>query len=84
MNNIYIINNDFEYEIELNFTNNTFKIDENIYTFDLVDKDKIILYMNKDHNICDVYYTKDSYIYYNDEELLNNFKKIWKLSFIRV
>jgi len=87
MNNIYIVNNFFNIEVELIFKNNTFIIydlpnnlelkDE--HTFDLIDYDKIILYWNKidETIISERYYTKDSYIYYNNEELGNNFKKIF-------
>ena len=89
MNNIYIVNNFFNIEVELIFKNNTFTIydlhndlelkDE--HTFDLIDHDKIILYWNKidETIVTETYYTKDSYIYYNNEELGNNFKKIFMI-----
>jgi hypothetical protein len=89
MNNIYIVNNSFNIEVELIFKNNTFTIydlpknlelkDE--HTFDLIDHNKIILYWNKidETIISEIYYTKDSYIYYNNEELGNNFKKIFMI-----
>ena len=89
MNNIYIVNNFFNIEIELFFKNNTFIIydlhndlelkDE--HTFDLIDTDKIILYWNKidETIISETYYTKDSYIYYNNENIANNFKKIFMI-----
>ena len=77
MNNIYIVNNFFNIEVELIFKNNTFTIydlhndlelkDE--HTFDLIDHDKIILYWNKidETIVTETYYTKDSYIYYNND-----------------
>jgi len=83
MNNIYIINDDFHFVIELNFTNNSFKNNnfndyKEIHTFEIISKEKITIYWNKlDDNILEEdYYTNDSYIYYKDN-IKNNFKKIF-------
>jgi hypothetical protein len=75
MNKIYIINDNFDYEINLNFCNNTFEINNNIYNFGLIDKDKIIIKWNENNN--EIYYTEDSYLYFLNENLKNNFKKIF-------
>jgi hypothetical protein len=84
MNNIYIVNNNFNIEIELNFKNNTFKMNDINHTFDIINKYHLIIHWNekkdeKEELLDEIYVTKDSYIYSINEELLNNFKKIFMI-----
>jgi len=70
MNKIYIINDDDEYEVTLDFTNNTFQYNQSIYTFHIESKNKIVI-----NN--EIYYTEDSYLYYQDMKLKEKIKKIY-------
>jgi hypothetical protein len=73
MNNIYIINNYFDYEIKLIFNTNTF-INNNIsYKFEIIDIDKLKIYWLKDEY--EIYYTNDSYVYYSNIDLKDIIKK---------
>ena len=40
MNNIYIINNNFDIIVELNFTNNTINKNNILYKFEIIDNNK--------------------------------------------
>jgi len=70
MNKIYIINHEDEYEVNLDFNNNTFQYNSIIYSFHIESKDKIVI-----NN--EVYYTEDSYLYYLDMTLKDKIKKIY-------
>ena len=71
MNNIYIINKNFNCEISLNFKTNTFEKDNKNYNFEIIDKQKILLYWG---DLKEYYYTNDSYLYFSDMKLSNNVK----------
>jgi hypothetical protein len=74
MNKIYIINYSNNYEIDLNFKNNTFLYNEIYYNFNILSKKKIMIYKD---NYSEIYYTEDSYLYYIDLKLKNKIKKIF-------
>jgi hypothetical protein len=74
MNKIYIINYVGNYEIDLNFQNNTFLHNEIYYRFELITYDKIIIYEGDNEEI---YCTEDSYLYYINIELKNKIKKFF-------
>ena len=74
MNRIYLINNDFNYEVILNFINNTFEKDNILYKFEFIDYNKILISVD---NIEYIYYTEDSYLYFSDIQLKNKIKKIF-------
>ena len=74
MNKIYIINYVENYEIDLNFQNNTFLHNEIYYRFEIITHDKIIIY---DGDNEETYYTEDSYLYYINIELKNKIKKFF-------
>lgn len=92
MNKIYIINNNFDFEINLNFKNNTFEIlnkiiepsiEENTLKevdnyFEIIDKDKIKL--TRSNNITEIYYTIDSYLYYSNFDLQRKISKIFLIN----
>ena len=83
MNNICIISENSVNKILLNFKNNTFEKDNIIFNFDLINKDKIYIYhLNKDNDkeYDQVFYTEDSYLYFSDLEIKNNFKKIFLIN----
>jgi hypothetical protein len=74
MNKIYLVNscdsND-NYEIHLEFKNNTFEKEDMVYDFNIPSHDKIVI----DNNL--LYYTEDSYLYYIDIHLKDKIKKIF-------
>ena len=74
MNKIYLINNHSDYEIILNFTNNTFEKDDVLYKFEFIDNNKILISFD---NIKQLYYTDDSYLYFSDIQLKDKIKKIF-------
>jgi hypothetical protein len=75
MNNIYIINESCEYNIILNFEENTFNIDSVIYKFDLCNKNEIKIIWSE--NNIESYYTEDSYLYFSKIELKDSVKIIF-------
>ena len=72
MNNIYIINYNFDIIVELNFTNNTINKNNILYKFEIIDNDKILIQWENNNEI---YYTEDSYLYFSDIKLNNIYKK---------
>lgn len=97
MNKIYIIeknyflegsninySNDGGFEIILNFENNTFEKDNLLYKYDIIDRDKILIYWDsRRENIIKepkIYYTSDSYLYFLDITFKNTIKKIFLLN----
>jgi hypothetical protein len=78
MNKIYIVNNDNDFEIELNFKDNTFEHNNFLCKFEFISKDKIMIYMD---NKEEIYYTDDSYIYYTNNELKNIVSKLFLIHY---
>ena len=74
MNKIYIINNYFYLEIEVDFINNIFICEGIDYKFKLFED---IIYIYWLENEYEIYYTENSYIYYSDKSLKNKIKLIY-------
>ena len=96
MNNIYIINNIYNTEINLNFVNNTFLLNNNYYKFEFISNNSIKIFWNVDtdmnqsfsvdsslcskENTFEIFITYDSYLYFIDINLINNIKKIFLIN----
>ena len=99
MNNIYIINNTYNTEINLNFADNTFLLNNNYHKFEFISNNSIKIYWTIDEennqnfcvdlalfskenreNIFEIFTTYDSYLYFIDINLINNFKKIFLIN----
>jgi hypothetical protein len=84
MNNICLISENNLNYITLNFKNNTFNIDTNIYIFDIIEHDKILIYQcnEKFKKISDniIYYTEDSFLYFMNKDLMSKYKKIFLIN----
>ena len=74
MNKIYIVNKYFNIEIELNFIEKKFYIDNIDYTFNIINN---ILYIYWLSDEIEEYYTDNSYIYYSHISLKNNIQLIY-------
>ena len=74
MNKIYIINDFLSCEILLNFKDNTFDINNNLFKFDLIDKDKILIFWDDNEQI---FYSDDSYLFFSDLSFKTYYKKIF-------
>ena len=75
MNKIYIINEHLSCEILLIFLENKFEINNVFYDFDLIAKDKLLIYWGKDD--IQTFYTEDSYIFYSTTYYRDILKKIF-------
>lgn len=74
MNKIYIINDFLSCEILLNFKDNTFDINNNLYKFDLIDKDKILIFWEENEQI---FYSDDSYLFFSNLDFKKFYRKIF-------
>ena len=74
MHIIYLINNNFEIEITLNFKDNNFFYKNKYFNFIINDKESILIIWNDNNK--EQYKTKDSYLYFIDIELEKFYKKI--------
>ena len=74
MNKIYIINDFLNCEILLNFKDNSFINNDNLYSFNFIDHDKILISWENNEQLL---YTDDSYLYFFDLNLKHLFKKIF-------
>lgn len=75
MNNIYVITNNFSFEVTLNFKNNTFIKDNISYNFTIVEKDKLNIVWTDSDN--ETFYTDDSYLYYSENVTDKYIKKFF-------
>jgi hypothetical protein len=88
MNNICIISENSINKILLDFKSNTFEKNNIIFNFDLINKDQIYIYHlnenndkeNYDKENYEIFYTEDSYLYFSNLEIKNNFKKIFLIN----
>ena len=71
MNNICLVINQDLNEVELDFKNNIFKMNNNVYIFSYKNINELIINNN------DIYYTEDSYLYFKDLSEKNYIKKIF-------
>jgi len=78
MNNIYIINDEYNTEIKLIFNNNTFLLNNNFYKFEFISKDSIKIFWTID--TFEIFITNDSYLYFVNINLRNNIKKIFLIN----
>ena len=76
MNNIYIVNDKYDSKVTLNFGNNTFIYNNNIYHFNFIEKAKIKIYNNETKKE-EIYVTDDSYLFFINEDLKKYYKKIF-------
>jgi hypothetical protein len=75
MNNIYVITNNFNVEVKLNFENNSFIKDNISYNFTIVEKDKLNISWSESNN--ETFYTDDSYLYYSENITNKYIRKIF-------
>jgi hypothetical protein len=75
MNKIYIINEYLSCEIILVFLSNKFELNNVFYNFDLIDKDKLLIYWGE--NDVQTFYTEDSYIFYSSTYYKDILKKLF-------
>ena len=72
MNKIYIVTNNLNFEIVLNFLDNTFIKDGISYKFIIIEKDELKILWNNTEE--ETFYTDDSYLYYS-ENIINKYIK---------
>jgi len=79
MNKIYIIDDNYQEEVILNFEKNTFNIQDISYKFEIISKDKLLIFWTDSK---EVYYTRDSYLYFLDTKYYLRFiiKKIFLIN----
>jgi hypothetical protein len=75
MNNIYIINDIYNEEINLNFSNNLFILKDINYKFEFIENNIIKIYWNIDN--IQLFITYDSYLYFSDVKKIDIIKKIY-------
>jgi hypothetical protein len=84
MNNIFLITENNLNYITLNFKNNTFNIENDLYKFDIIEHDKILIYKCNEifEKISDdkIYYTEDSFLYFIDKDAMTIYKKFFLIN----
>jgi hypothetical protein len=84
MNNIFLIKENNLNYITLNFKNNTFNIENDLYKFDIIEHDKILIYKCNEifEKISDdkIYYTEDSFLYFIDKDAMTIYKKFFLIN----
>lgn len=75
MNEVFLIYNNFSFFVKLNFIldNNYFEIDDEIFRFEILSKDKLRIY---NENINTILQTSDSFLYFEDISQKEYYKKI--------
>lgn len=84
MNNIFLITENNLNYITLNFKNNTFHIENDLYIFDIFEHDKILIYKCNEifEKISDdiIYYTEDSFLYFIEKDAMSIYKKFYLIN----